>query len=99
MKTEKTLKKTIESLRKIGALLSEENHIWFNQQGPEVQEEMNRKFKEYKACKIVFVDNLDIDINISSAIFECSAPTKKGKFDRAKEKVKWKKEVEEELER
>lgn len=60
---------------------------------------MNRKFQEYKACKVVFADNLDIGIKISSAIFECPTSIKKGKFDRAKEKSKWKKEVEEELER
>lgn len=60
---------------------------------------MNRKFQEYKACKVVFVDNLDIGMNVSSTIFECSELNKKRKFNRAKEKSKWKKEVGEELER
>jgi hypothetical protein len=31
-----------------GALLSAENHAWFNKQSPAVQEELNRIFQEYK---------------------------------------------------
>ena len=37
-----------KQLLKIGALLSVENHIWFNQQSEEVQQELNKKFQEYK---------------------------------------------------
>lgn len=31
-----------------GALLSFENHMWFNQQSPEAQKSMNQAFQEYK---------------------------------------------------
>lgn len=59
-------KATVEN----GALLSEENHQWFNKQTPEKQAELNRKFQEYKRCSIQFVDNLDIGIEIKAMVFE-----------------------------
>lgn len=37
-------KATVEN----GAILSVENHEWFNKQSPEKQKEMNAKFQEYK---------------------------------------------------
>ena len=40
-----------------GALLSRENHIWFNRQPKSVQSDLNKKFQKYKACKVVFVDD------------------------------------------
>ena len=49
-------KATVEN----GALLSEENHQWFNKQSPEVQAELNRKFQEYKRCQLEIVDK---DVN------------------------------------
>lgn len=60
-------KATIEN----GALLSEENHIWFNEQSKEAQKQMNELFQQYKAsveCKVEFVDNLDTRFSIASAI-------------------------------
>lgn len=83
---------------RIGALLSEENHRWFNQQSPEAQEEMNRRFQEYKACKIVFVDELDIDIEVNATVFEVTERSKKKKFDRAKEKREIQRQIDEDLE-
>lgn len=53
-----------------GAILSVENHEWFNRQTPEVQEELNRKFKEYKECSVKFVDDLDIGIQIRTIVFQ-----------------------------
>lgn len=41
----------VKQLLKIGALLSVENHIWFNKQNEEVQKELNKKFQEYKKLK------------------------------------------------
>lgn len=38
-------KATVEN----GAILSAENHRWFNEQSKEIQEEMNKAFQEYKA--------------------------------------------------
>ena len=59
-------KATVEN----GAILSVENHEWFNRQTPEVQEELNRKFKEYKECSVKFVDDLDIGIQIRTIVFQ-----------------------------
>lgn len=47
-----------------GALLSVENHQWFNKQPPEVQDELNKKFQEYKKCSVVFSDDFTSDIEI-----------------------------------
>ena len=41
-----------------GALLSEENHIWFNKQSKKRQKAMNNKFQEYKATFKVGVAEL-----------------------------------------
>lgn len=59
-------KATIEN----GAILSAENHEWFNKQTPEKQAELNRKFQEYKRCSIQFVDGLDLGIDIKTMVFE-----------------------------
>lgn len=45
-------KATVEN----GALLSMENHIWFNKQNPKLQAELNKKFQEYKKCCIEITD-------------------------------------------
>ena len=87
-------KATIEN----GALLSEENHIWFNEQSKEAQKQMNELFQQYKAsveCKVEFVDELDTHFSIVSAIIVPNE-LEKEHYNRAKEKRAWKKEVEEE---
>ena len=87
-------KATVEN----GALLSEENHIWFNKQSKEAQKQMNELFQQYKAsveCKVEFVDNLDTRFSIASAII-VPAELEKEHYNRAREKRAWKKEVEEE---
>ena len=81
-----------------GALLSAENHAWFNKQSEEAQKQMNELFQKYKEsaeCKVEFVDGLDTRFSIASAII---VPAELGKehYNRAKEKRAWKKEVEEE---
>ena len=87
-------KATVEN----GALLSEENHIWFNEQSKESQKQMNELFQKYKAsvgCKVEFVEELDTRFNIASAII---VPVKleKEHYNRAREKRAWQKEVKEE---
>ena len=87
-------KATVEN----GALLSAENHEWFNKQSKEAQKQMNELFQEYKhsvECSVEFVDELDTRFSIASAII---VPAELGKehYNRAKEKRAWKKEVEEE---
>ena len=87
-------KATVEN----GALLSEENHIWFNEQSKEAQKKMNELFQQYKAsveCKVEFIDNLDTRFSIASAII-VPAELEKEHYNRAREKRAWKKEVEEE---
>lgn len=87
-------KATIEN----GALLSEENHIWFNEQSKEAQKQMNELFQQYKAsvkCKVEFVDNLDTRFSIASAIIVPSE-LEKEHYNRAREKRAWKKQIEEE---
>ena len=81
-----------------GALLSEENHIWFNKQSKEAQKQMNELFQQYKAsveCKIEFVEDLDTRFSIASAII---VPVKleKEHYNRAREKRAWQKEVKKE---
>lgn len=59
-------KATVEN----GAILSAENHEWFNKQTPEKQAEFNRKFQEYKKCAIQFTDSIDTGIEIKTIVFE-----------------------------
>lgn len=87
-------KATVEN----GALLSAENHIWFNEQSKEAQKQMNELFQKYKQsieCKVEFVDELDTRFSIASAIIVLS-DLEKEHYNRAKEKRAWKKQVEEE---
>ena len=87
-------KATVEN----GALLSEENHIWFNEQSKEAQKEMNELFQKYKEsveCSVEFVDELDTRFSIASAII-VPAELEKEHYNRAREKRAWKKQVEEE---
>lgn len=77
-------KATVEN----GALLSEENHIWFNEQSKEAQKKMNELFQQYKAsveCKVEFIDNLDTRFSIASAII-VPAELEKEHYNRAREK-------------
>lgn len=80
-----------------GALLSTENHEWFNRQSKEAQRQMNELFQRYKnsvECSVEFVDNLETNFSIASVIIVPAELEKK--YNRAKEKRAWKKEVEEE---
>lgn len=80
-----------------GALLSTENHEWFNKQSKEAQKQMNEMFQKYKQsveCKAELVDKLDTDFSIAAAII-VPAELEKEHYNRAKEKRKWQKEIEE----
>jgi hypothetical protein len=78
-------KATVEN----GALLSAENHAWFHQQSPAAQGYMNAIFQEYKKqvdeCIVVFTDELELPFEVKSIEFSVN---KKGEFNRAKEKRK-----------
>lgn len=87
-------KSTVEN----GALLSAENHAWFNKQTKEAQRKMNEMFKQYKnsvKCKVKFVDNIETDFEVIATMVT-AAELEKEHYNRAKEKRNWKKEVEEE---
>ena len=85
-------KATVEN----GALLSAENHQWFHQQNSQSQEYMNTMFQEYKKqvdeCTVVFVDELDLPFEIKAMDFSID---ERGKFNRAKEKRKTQKIIDE----
>lgn len=78
-------KATVEN----GALLSEQNHIWFHKQSESKQGYMNALFQEYKRqadeCKVVFVDDLKTDFEIKTAVFK-PEEIKKQEYNRAKQK-------------
>lgn len=81
-----------------GALLSAENHEWFNKQSKESQKQMNELFQKYKQsveCEVDFVDELDTRFSIASAII-VPAELEKVHYNRAREKRAWQREVEEE---
>lgn len=81
-----------------GALLSAENHIWFNKQSKESQKQMNELFQKYKQsieCNVELVDELDTRFSIASAII-VPAELEKAHYNRAREKREWQREVEEE---
>lgn len=87
-------KATVEN----GALLSAENHEWFNKQTKEAQRQMNELFQQYKQsveCKVEFVEELDTRFSIASAII-VPAELEKEHYNRAREKRAWKKQIEEE---
>ena len=85
-------KATVEN----GALLSAENHSWFHQQSPQAQGYMNAMFQEYKKqadeCTVVFVDELDLPFEVRTIEFSID---ERGKFNRAKEKRKTQKIIDE----
>jgi hypothetical protein len=54
-----------------GALLSAENHAWFNKQTPAIQSELNRIFQEYKLGvlemnngRVVQAETIALDFNM-----------------------------------
>lgn len=77
-------KATVEN----GALLSNENHIWFHEQSESMQGYMNAIFQEYKRqadeIKIEFVDDLKTDVEVKCMVFKPAELDKK--YNRAKEK-------------
>lgn len=65
-----------------GALLSQENHVWFNKQSPASQARMNKLFQDYKACKVVFVETVEVSFKLRVFGFTLS----KRVYNRAKVK-------------
>lgn len=87
-----------------GALLSAENHAWFHKQNSQDQAIMNAMFQEYKKqyqeCQVVFVDKLNLGFEIKAMEFHIDErEQKKEKYNRAKEKREFQRQVDEELDR
>lgn len=89
-----------EATRENGAILSFENHIWFNKQSESAQGYMNAIFQEYKRqvdeCRVVFTDDLNFDFKVIPMEFKPKDLEKKKcndnkKYDRAKEMEDFKK--------
>lgn len=90
-------KATVEN----GALLSEENHIWFHKQDKSTQGYLNAIFQEYKRqadeCEVVLVDELEVPYEVKP--IEFSVEEKKKEYNRAKEKAEVRKMSEEYVDR
>lgn len=95
-------KTTVEN----GALLSNENHEWFNKQSDKAQRQMNELFQQYKRLinigivvngETLVEKSIEIDMSnfIEIPVIETTEEIRK-KYNRAEEKRKWKKEIEEE---
>lgn len=85
-----------------GALLSAENHAWFHKQSEQSQAEMNEIFQEYKKqsqeCSVVFVDDLDLKFQVKVMEFHVDErEQEKPKYNRAKVKREFQKQIDEEL--
>lgn len=85
-----------------GALLSNENHIWFHKQSEHKQGYMNAIFQEYKRqvdeCKVVFVDGLTVPYEVKATEINLEEKMQ-GEYNRAKEKEKLRKMSEEYVDR
>lgn len=85
-----------DATRENGALLSNENHIWFHQQSESAQGYMNAIFQEYKRqtdeCAVVFVDSLELPFEVRPITFQIDerdiekCNKNKEKYNRAKKK-------------
>jgi len=53
-----------------GALLSFENHMWFNKQDRQSQTKMNNMFKAYKECKVILDNDIPMDYVVQLAELE-----------------------------
>lgn len=61
---------------------------------------MNKKFQEYKKCKVVLVDDLDtgVEVKATEISFSFGLEGKKQPYNRARENREFRKRCEEELE-
>lgn len=82
-----------------GALLSEENHRWFHQQPPEVQQRLNEIFQEYKKqFDLLNGDDEQIieRIKLMELTFDQFIGKAKKHYNRAKERREFEKRIKDE---
>ena len=60
---------------------------------------MNRRFQEYKKCKVVLVEDLHLGFEIKTTDFEIPDERPKEKYNRAKVKREFQKRIEEDFEK
>ena len=60
---------------------------------------MNRRFQEYKECRVIFVDSLDVGISIRVGEFVFEPRKRREKYNRAKVKREFERRVRDEWER
>ena len=53
-----------------GALLSVENHEWFNKQDEETKKILNGLFQELKELKVEFVDDLELPFELQTKVVQ-----------------------------
>lgn len=53
-------KATVEN----GALVCEDNHQWIHKQNKHKQREITKAIEDYKACRVVFTDDVETDFEI-----------------------------------
>lgn len=86
--------------KKIGAILRNVNHRWFNRLSKQKQAEINKLFQAYKRnyekCNVEFVDNLDIGVEVAFTDFQVYDQKKerKDKYERTKKKEQDRKDIE-----
>lgn len=83
-----------------GALLRYINHQWFNRLPKEKQKVINTLFQEYKRqhsqeCEVEYVDKLDTDFKVNAFTFTTEDLKPKQKYNRAKDKREFEKQVKE----
>ena len=61
-----------------------------------MKDEFNKKTQEYKKCKVIFVDKLDLEFKVKPSEIIIEPKQKPEKYNRAKNKREFKKRIDEE---
>ena len=75
-----------------GAVLCRGCHDFLEQTSQRQRDYLNKKLQEYKKCKVEFVEEVELEIDIAVTDF---IPEEKEKYDRAKKKAEDRKEIDE----
>ena len=75
-----------------GAVLCRGCHDFLEQTSQRQRDYLNKKLQEYKKCKVEFVEEVELEIDVAVTDF---IPEEKEKYDRAKKKAEDRKEINE----
>lgn len=81
-----------ETSIKNGAVLCRGCHDFLEQTSQRQRDYLNKKLQEYKKCKVEFVEEVELEIDVAVTDF---IPEEKEKYDRAKKKAEDRKEINE----